>query len=309
MKINRIVFFGTPEFAVPCLEILTQHQKNVTLVVTQPDKPAGRGKKMTSPPIKIFCDENNIPCIQPKTIKSEKFLKQMKELKADLFVVVAFGRIFPNALLDVAPLSLNVHASLLPRWRGASPISQSILHRDVETGVSIMKVVEELDAGPVMLKKSILIEEDDDTEILTTKLSLLGSKTLLESIEMLERDEAKFVEQDDKHATFAPILEVEDARIDWNRTAEEIQHHIRAYAPSPGAHTFDGVERIKIYKSRVILDGPIGKPGTVTREKKRLKVDCVDGSLDLIELQRPGKKKQGVIDFLNGYPLERKLWS
>ncbi len=308
MKTDRIVFFGTPEFAVPCLDALQKNKQNIVLAVTQPDQPAGRGKKLTAPPIKQYCDANGIPCIQPKTITSEKFLQQMRELNPDLFIIVAFGRIFPQSLLDIAPLSLNVHASLLPKWRGASPISQSILHGDAEAGVSIMQLVQELDAGPYMLQKSVHSDENDDTLSLTIKLSNLGAQALLESIGQLNRDQYKFIEQDASQSTYAPMLTVEDAHIDWNRPAIEINRHIRAYAPSPGAHTSDGIDRIKIFKSKI--SEVSGKtPGELVREKKKLTIICGKGSLELLELQRPGKNKQPIVDFLNGYPMERKQWN
>lgn len=309
MKTSRIVFFGTPEFAVPCLKVLKDNQKNIVLVVTQPDQPAGRGKKLTSPPIKKFCDENGLTCIQPKSIKKEPFLNHMKELKPDLFIVVAYGKIFPTTLLEIAPLSINVHASILPRWRGASPISQSIFHQDAQTGVSIMKLEEELDAGPVMHLKKINIDSEDDTASLTQKLSDIGASALIEALDMLNKDQFKFVDQDNSKVTFAPILEVEDAKINWNKKAIEIQHHIRAYAPSPGAYTFDGTERIKIFKSKCTDEASSEKPGTLRRQKKRLSVACSDQWLDVVEAQRPGKNKQGIVDFLNGYSQERTSWN
>lgn len=306
---SRIVFFGTPEFAVPCLDILIKNKKNVVMVVTQPDQPAGRGKKLTSPPVKKYCDENAILCIQPKSIKSEKFFQTMKDFNANLSIIVAYGKIFPNSLLNLVPLSINVHASILPRWRGASPIAQSIYHQDAETGVSIMKVVEQLDAGPVMLIKKTPIDQNDDTESLTKKLSFIGAQALLDSVELIESGKHIFQEQDESLVTIAPILEVADAQIHWNDAATKIQHHIRAYAPAPGAHTSDGVERIKIYKSIVAEETTSEVPGTLRRQKKRLSVACADQWLDVLELQRPGKNRQGVVDFLNGYSSERTQWS
>ncbi|MEZ4846420.1 MAG: methionyl-tRNA formyltransferase [Bdellovibrionota bacterium] len=306
---NRIVFFGTPEFAVPCLDILVRNKKNVVLTVTQPDQPAGRGKKLTAPPIKKYCEQHGLSYIQPKSIKNEKFHRTIQDLDPSLSIVVAYGRIFPNSLLEIVPLSINVHASILPRWRGASPIAQSIYHQDAETGVSIMKVVEQLDAGPVMMLKKIPIDESDDTEMLTQKLSVLGAEALLEAVNLIEAGKQHFVEQDESLVTIAPILEVEDARIDWSQSAGKIQHHIRAYAPSPGAYTSDGIDRIKIYKSCVVNEKTEEKPGTLRRQKKRLSVACGDGWLDLLEVQRPGKNRQNVVDFLNGYPQERTRWN
>lgn len=309
MKTDRIIFFGTPEFAVPCLEILLKNKKNIVLVVTQPDQPAGRGKKLTSPPVKKYCDENGIKCFQPKSIKNSKFINQIKELQPNLLIVVAYGKIFPSELLNVVPLSINVHASILPRWRGASPISQAIYHRDEETGVSIMKLVEELDAGPVMNVKKIKIESDDDTSSLTQKLAVVGANALIESLNEIEMDQQKFIEQDQNEVTYAPILTVENAKIVWNRQAIEIQHHIRAFSPLPGAYTFDGSERIKIFKSMVMDEKTNETPGTLRKQKKHLSVACADQWLNLLEVQRPGKNKQGIVDFLNGYSREKMKWS
>jgi len=309
MKTERIIFFGTPEFAVPCLEALKKNGKNVVMVVTQPDQPAGRGKKLTSPPIKKFCDEHGMMFIQPKSIKKPDFIDQIKALKPDLFIVVAYGKIFPNSLLELVNLSINVHASILPRWRGASPISQSIFHGDEFTGVSIMKLVEELDAGPVMHVKKIKIDSEDDTASLTLKLSHIGADGLIEALDMLNKDQFEFMEQDESQVTYAPVLKVEDAQIQWSNKAVNIQQHIRAYSPSPGAYTFDGVERIKIFKSKLSDETTDQKPGTLRRQKKRLSVACGDFWLDLLEAQRPGKNKQGIVDFLNGYSPERKNWN
>lgn len=308
MKINRIVYFGTPDFAVTPLQTLIQHQKTISLVVTQPDKPTGRGKKMASPAVKVFCDQNKIECIQPTSVKTPEFLDLLKKQNADLFVVAAFGRILPQKIMDTA-LTLNIHASLLPRWRGASPIAQSILHGDSFAGVSIMKIVKELDAGPFMLQKKIPIDQSDDTETLTQKLSAVGSDALMEAIELLESGKAEFIDQDQRQVTFAPLLDVEAAQIDWKKTAKEIQQHIRAYGPNPGAYTSDGVERIKIFKSTLTLEKTDQEPGTLLRKKKQLLVSANDHWLDILEVQRPGKKKQGIVDFLNGYSMERTTWA
>jgi methionyl-tRNA formyltransferase len=305
----RIIFFGTPEFSVPCLQALKTNHKNIVLTVTQPDQPSGRGKKMSSPPIKKFCDENGLACIQPKSIKTDQFLKQIREFKPDLFIIVAYGKIFPKTLLDLVPLSINVHASILPRWRGASPISQSIYHQDAETGVSIMKLVEQLDAGPVMHIKKIPIDDHDDTASLTHKLSKVGSIALIEALNLIEQDQYKFTEQDNSKVTFAPVLKVENAKIQWTMSAVTIQHHIRAFSPWPGAYTSDGIERIKIFKSNLTSEKSNEKPGTLRRQKKRLSVACSDLWLDILEAQRPNKNKQGIVDFLNGYSHERILWT
>ncbi len=308
MNVNRIIFFGTPEFAVPALDALVKNKKNVLLVVTQPDQPFGRGKKIKSPPVKQYCDEQGIACIQPDSIKTESFFQEIQNQKPDLMIVAAYGRIFPVELLNQGALVINIHASLLPRWRGASPISQAILHGDQKTGIAIMKLVKKLDAGPVMLQKSLNIDENDDTESLTQKLSKLGGDCLLESLNKLEKDDYEFVLQDEANVTYAPMLEVQDAQIHWNKPAVEIQRHIRAYSPSPGAFTSDGYERIKIFRSQLTNESTAESSGKISRQKKQLRVSCGDQWLDILEVQRPDKKRQGIVDFLNGYPQERNQW-
>lgn len=308
MNVNRIIFFGTPEFAVPALDALVKNKKNVTLVVTQPDQPFGRGKKIKSPPIQQYCNEHGIACIQPGSIKTESFFQEIQNQKPDLMIVAAYGRIFPVELLNQGALVINIHASLLPRWRGASPISQAILHGDSKTGISIMKLVKKLDAGPVMLQKSLIIDESDDTESLTQKLSKLGGECLLESLGKLEKEDYEFVPQNEANVTYAPLLEVEDAHIHWSKTATEIQRHIRAYSPNPGAFTFDGHERIKIFRSQLTNESTTESSGKIFRQKKQLRVSCGDQWLDILEVQRPDKKRQGIVDFLNGYPQERNQW-
>lgn len=308
MNVDRIIFFGTPDFATPALEAIVQSGRNVVLVVTQPDKQAGRGKKLTAPPIKVFCEQNKIPYIQPRSIKTKEFRKGLKKYNADLYIVAAYGKIFTSTFIDRSPLLLNIHASLLPRWRGASPISRSILFGDQKTGVSIMKIVPELDAGPYMVQKQLLIEEDDDTASLTTKLANLGGVALLEALKQIEANQYEWVVQDESKATFAPMLKVEDAKINWNLPAENIHHHIRAFSPSPGAFTFDQVDRIKIYKSKLTQSPTEQPPGTFDRQKKQLRVSCSDDWLEILEVQRPAKNRQNIVDFLNGYPMERKQW-
>ena len=308
MQVERIIFFGTPDFAVPALRELHQNYK-VVQVITQPDQPAGRGKKLKSPPVKIYCDENKILYSQPPTIKGESFLREMHDLKPDVMIVAAYGKIFPQSLLSHFPMVLNIHASLLPRWRGASPISQSILTGDHETGISIMKIVKELDAGPVMLQKSIDIEDDDDTDTLTKKLSELGSESLMEALDDIKNDRFEFVEQNEKEVTFAPMLAVEDAKLNWENRACHIQRHIRAYAPMPGAFTYDSSERIKIFRSRLTNQEAREKPGSIVRQKKQLFVACGDEWIEILEVQRQAKNRQGITDFLNGYPMERMKWN
>lgn len=309
MNVDRIIFFGTPDFATPALEAIVQSGRNVVLVVTQPDKKAGRGKKLTAPPVKVFCDQNKIPYIQPRSIKTKEFRKGLKKYKADLYIVAAYGKIFTSTFLKKSPLLLNIHASLLPRWRGASPISRSILFGDTKTGVSIMKIVPELDAGPYMVQKQVVIEEDDDTASLTEKLANLGAAALLEALKKIEDNQYEWIAQDETKATFAPMLSVADAKINWNLPAENIHHHIRAYSPSPGAFTFDGQDRVKIYKSKLTHDPTNQPPGTFDRQKKQLRISCSDEWLEILEVQRPAKNRQSIVDFLNGYPMERKKWT
>jgi methionyl-tRNA formyltransferase len=300
----NIVFFGTPDFATASLEALLAGGHTVPLVVTQPDQPSGRGRKLSEPSVKRFARTRGIPVLQPGRVRDEGFLRTLRDAGAKLFVVAAYGRILPAELLAIPDLILNVHASLLPKWRGAAPIARSILAGEAETGVSIMRLVLELDAGDVLLRKGTTIGENESAGELTGRLSKLGGEALLEALDVVARGEARFTPQDRGNVTFAPPVKAEEGRIDWARSVRDIHNQVRAFNPWPGAFTCDGKQRIKLWRTERTTGQRQGEAtGTLRAEPGGLQVAAGDGWLRILELQREGKARQEVRSFLPGYPL------
>ncbi len=299
---SKIVFFGTPEFAVPTLKEILASGREVPLVVTQPDRPAGRGRRMKVPPVKAYALEQGLTILQPEKVKKPDFIASLKGVEADLFVVVAYGRILPREIWTFPRLILNVHASLLPRWRGAAPIARSILAGDATSGVSIMKIVSELDAGDVAMTRSTPIGADENAGQLSTRLAQMGSEVLVEALDLHDRGTLRFVAQDPTQVTYAPSIEVEEARVEWDQTTAQVHNQVRGFNPCPGAYTFDDVQRVKIWKSaRSDLPPEKVPSGTLRREKNRLWVATGDGWLEILEIQREGRARQAVAVFLPGY--------
>lgn len=235
----KVAFFGTPDFAVQTLRRLIDSRHDVVLVVSQPDKPAGRGRKLTAPPVKVCAQEAGIAVLQPKSARSEELREAVRTSGADVGVVVAYGKILPRELLDVPRFGfLNVHASLLPKYRGAAPIQWAVVHGEKKTGVSIMQIEEELDAGPVLLQREVDIFEDDDARSIHDMLSMVGAEAMVETLDDIEKTGRIEAEpQDHDAATYAPMIKRTDARIDWNKSAEEIIWLVRGFAAWPGAYT------------------------------------------------------------------------
>ena len=232
----RIVYMGTPQFAVPTLEYLLAHQENVVAVVTQPDRPSGRGRKLTAPPVKELALAAGLPVLQPKSIKTDEFLAEIAAYQPDLIVVVAFGRILPGALIDLPKHgTINIHASLLPKYRGAAPIQWSLINNEAATGVTIMQMDEGLDTGDILLPGAIPIAADDTAESLATKLSVLGGKMLIEALARLKDGKLPASKQNDAEATLAPLLCKQEGIIDWQKSATEISGLIRGLDPWPSA--------------------------------------------------------------------------
>lgn len=306
-----VVFFGTPEFAAASLEAVLASRRKVSLVVTQPDRPAGRGRKVTEPPVKRFAIANDLPTEQPKKLRDESFLRTLRGTQSKLFIVAAYGRILPPEILAIPGLILNVHASLLPRWRGAAPIARAILAGDAKTGISIMKLVQELDAGDVLLQRETGIGTDETCGELTERLSKLGGEILIEALELIECGKARFTPQDVSRITLAPAVSAEEAKIDWGRSAQEIHNQARAFNPWPGAFATDGKQRIKVWRTEITDEKTKGvAPGTLKTEKDRLWVATGDRWLEVSELQREGKARQGAESFLPGYSIATvKQWS
>ncbi len=300
---SNIVFFGTPLFSERSLKAILNSGRHVSLVVTQPDRPHGRGLTICSPPLKKFCLENNLAIEQPRRLKTQEFVNKIFLTQSKLFVVVAYGRILPATLLQIPQMTLNVHASLLPRWRGAAPIARSILSGDTSTGISIMKLVEELDAGDILLQMQTPIGPDETTGELTEKLAQLGARALIESLDLIDSGDVAFTAQDPHKVTHAPPLATEESRIDWNRSSQEIHNMVRAFNPSPGAYTSDEKWRVKIFRTARTDEPTLGEiPGTLRIQKSRLSVVTKDKWLEILEVQREGKERQLIPSFLCGYP-------
>jgi len=291
---------GTPEFAVPSLKALIESGDEVVAVVTQPDKPRGRGLEVTPPPVKILAQKYGIPVLQPQKIKTEEFLKQLEELRPDIICVVAYGKILPKGILELPRYGcINVHASLLPKYRGAAPINWAIIRGEKVTGITTMKMDEGMDTGDILLQREVPIEDEDTAETLSHKLSLTGAEVLIETLNLLKEGKLKPIPQNHSQATYAPMLKKEDGEIDWGKTAEEIKNLVRGTLPWPGAYTFLDNKILKVYKVRVV-EGQ-GKPGEVIKsDKETLRVATGENALDILELQIEGGKRLDTATFLRG---------
>ncbi|MCP4197205.1 MAG: methionyl-tRNA formyltransferase [Proteobacteria bacterium] len=301
----RIVFLGTPEFAVPILHALVRNTA-VVLVVSQPDRPTGRGRKLLPPPVKTAAMEFGLPVIQPDIVKGRRFANRIAEYRPDFIVTAAYGRILgPNLLRVATKESLNVHASLLPKYRGAAPVNWAILSGDGETGVSIMRMEEELDAGPVYHTVKTPIGPDETAGALLDRLSLLGAEAVIQVIEHFATHTPE--PQQHRQATFAPMLKKSDGVMDWCRSAASLHNHIRGMSPWPSATTLFKGEKLKIHASVVLDSGPAGgSPGTILSvAKEGIDVACKTGVLRLTELQAPGRKRLHAREFLAGKKIER----
>ena len=293
---------GTPEFAIPSLKVVSQNT-DLKLIFTKEDKRNTRGNKIIYSPVKQFGLDNDIEVIQPKRMKDEEVIDKIKEVNPDLIVVVAYGKILPKEIIDIPKYGIiNVHSSLLPKYRGASPIHSAILNGDKESGVSIMYIEEGLDSGDVILKETCEITEDDTLGTLHDRLKELGAIGLEKALKLIEAEEVKAEKQDDSKATFVKPITKEQAKIDWNNTKEVIFNQIRGLNPFPGAYTHNEKnENIKIYKSEKLEKEYDGENGTVVEmTKKGPVVKVANGALRLLEIKFEGKKLQSGADVVNG---------
>ena len=293
---------GTPEFAIPSLKVVSQNT-DLKLIFTKEDKRNARGNKIIYSPVKQFGLDNDIEVIQPKRMKDEEVIAKIKEINPDLIVVVAYGKILPKEIIDIPKYGIiNVHSSLLPKYRGASPIHSAILNGDKESGVSIMYIEEGLDSGDVILKETCEITEDDTLGTLHDRLKELGAIGLEKALKLIEAGEVKAEKQDDSKATFVKPITKEQAKIDWNNTKEVIFNQIRGSNPFPGAYTHNEKnENIKIYKSEKLEKEYAGENGTVVEmTKKGPVVKVANGALRLLEIKFEGKKLQSGADVVNG---------
>jgi methionyl-tRNA formyltransferase len=299
----RIVFMGTPAFAVPPLEALVRAGHELLAVVAQPDRPAGRGQALREPATKVFARERGVPVLQPEKVRDGRLAAELAALRPDVVCVAAYGRILGKDLLTLAPFgALNVHGSLLPRWRGAAPIQWAIASGERETGVTIMQMDEGLDTGDMLLQRALPIAADDTAETLAPRLAALGGEALVEALALLERGELVPVRQDPAQATLAPILEKEHGRVDWTLPAARISDRLRGFSPWPGAFTALEGRTVKLLQARPLDGAAPGAPGEARRVPGRgLAVTCGGGTALLVErLQPEGKGAQDALAFLNG---------
>jgi len=301
----RIIFMGTPDFAAKILKTLINGPDEVVAVVTQPDRAKGRGKKLTPPPAKVLAEDAGIPVLQPTKIKTEDFRNGLLTYRPDLIVVAAYGRILPKPLLELAPLGcINVHGSLLPRYRGAAPIQWSVINGEKETGVTIIQMNEGMDTGDILLKATFTTEPDETSGSLFDKLADLGSATLLKAIEGIQDGTIIPVAQDHEKATTAPMLKKNDGLIDWAKDAQEIERLIRGLDPWPTAYCFLDSKRLRLFRPEVLHKDNGAQPGTVVQADKRgIFIACGKNTLLVKEIQPEGKKRMPVESFLCGHPI------
>ena len=299
----RLVFCGTPQFAVPCLEAVVRERFDVRLVVSQPDRPKGRGLELVATPVKQVALAQGIPVTQPDKIKNnEEFKAQLEAIRPEAIIVVAYGRIIPRWMIDLPPLgNINVHASLLPKYRGAAPIQWAIACGETVTGVTTMRIDAGLDTGDMLLKAEVPIAADDTAVTLSPRLSQLGASLLVETLRAFESGEVQPTPQDDSQATVAPILKKEDGRIDFSRSASEIYNRLRGFQPWPGAFTTFRRKQLTVHAARPGM-GPNLAAGELAVSGELLFVGCgMHTVLELLEVQLEGKKRMRVADFVNGY--------
>ncbi len=293
---------GTPQAAVPCLDRLVRDGHEIVAAYTQPDRPAGRGQKIVFSPVKLFAIESDIPVFQPAKIRTPEALDTFKSHDADLAVVVAYGRILPDGFLTAFPRgAVNVHFSLLPKYRGAAPVNWAIAEGETETGVTTMKMDAGLDTGDILLQWPIAIGEGEDAVELMSRLAELGADILSETLSDLPSIHPR--KQDHSRATLAPILKKEDGRIDWYLNSQSLANRIRGFQPFPGSFTDLHGKRLKIWKAQAVTKAEFkGRPGeVVAADSSGLLVACGEGVLQLIEVQPEGKNRQSISDFLNGF--------
>lgn len=295
-----IIFFGTPEFAVPSLKALIETGEDVTLVVTQPERAKGRGHKLLPTPVKAAAKEMGIQVIEPLTLKDNDLILRLSETQPEFIIVVAYGKILPRRILDI-PLRgcINLHASLLPKYRGAAPIQWALINGEEITGITTMLMDEGLDTGPVFLKRELRIEENDNAESLSRKLSEMGATLLIETIRGIRSGSLRPKPQEGE-PSYAPPLKKKDGDINWNKTAREIFNLIRGTYPWPGAYCTIGSERVRILKAKPLND-LTGRPGVIEKvTKDELLVGTGKGLLSILELQPSGRSSMTIMAFLQG---------
>ena len=302
----RLVFMGTPEFAIPTLNALIDHGYEILTVVTQPDRPKGRGRKLAAPPVKELALAHRIEVLQPEKASGDQFCDLIRRMEPDLIIVVAFGQILKEDLLSVPKWGvINIHASLLPKYRGAAPIQWAILNNESRTGLTVMRMDEGLDTGPILFQEELPLLKDETAGQLHDRLALLAGVIIIKTLTDMANTYVKEVPQDDSLATYASKIERGDSLIDWNQPANKISCLIRALDPRPGAYTLLNGKEIKLFSPTVVDEGGLeGVPGRVlTYMKEGIHVETGQGIIGIREIQYPGKQRLFVSDFLRGFSL------
>ncbi len=305
----KIIFAGTPDFSVPGLQTLIDSQHEIMAVYTQPDRPAGRGRKLTASPVKQCAEQAGLPVEQPESLKDPAAQRRIAEYKADIMVVVAYGQLLPPVVLETPRLGcINVHASLLPRWRGAAPIQRAIIAGDTQTGVTIMQMAQGLDTGDMLAKVTTPIDPNETAAELHDRLAVLGNDALLDVIQQLQTDTAKPEKQDESETCYAAKLSKEEAPLNWAAPVESCQRQISAFNPFPVATAQLGEQTLRIWRSKIIdQDAILAEPGCIlSGDKQGIKVQTGAGVLLILELQAPGKKRMSAADFVNARPALRE---
>jgi methionyl-tRNA formyltransferase len=300
-----IIFMGTPEFAVPALKALHKNDQHIALVVTQPDRPKGRGRKLTPSPVKETAMNLGYPVIQPASVRTAEFMSCIEKYTPDFIVVVAFGHIIPKNILAIPKIAtINVHASLLPKYRGPAPIQWAIINEEKETGVTTMLMDEGLDTGDILLSSKLKIASDDTSGTLHGRLADLGADLLIQTLNAYETGDINPAPQNHTQATYAPILKKNDGRMNWKLPAKSLEAFIRGMTPWPGAFSFHEQKRLKFFKAKAIVMNTEASPGTVIKSfPDELWISTGKGVLSIMELQGESGKRLLIKDFLRGYKL------
>ena len=301
----RIIFMGTPDFAVPSLQALLNGPDQVIAVVCQPDRPKGRGKQLSPPPVKVLAEQHAIPVLQPDSVRKESFHRQIEALRPDPLIVVAYGKILPGALLQLPPFgAINVHGSLLPKYRGAAPIQWAVINGEAETGITIMQLDEGMDTGDILLQKTVVIGNQDTAGDLFSRLAQLGGATLAEALVLLKAGQLTPRPQENTQASAAPMFDKEKGHLEWSLPAERLQCLIRGLDPWPSAYSFLEGKRYRFFNPEVVLQRPSEPPGTIRQANNQgLLIATGTDSLLIREIQPEGKKRMTVEAFLRGLSL------
>ena len=302
----KVLFMGTPDIATGCLQELIDNKYNVIGVVTQPDKPQNRGKKLGMPPVKELALKHEIEVYQPQKAREEGFVNTLKELNPDIIVVVAFGQILPKSILDIPKLGcINVHVSLLPKLRGAAPINWTIINGDTKTGVTTMYMDEGLDTGDIILTEEFDLDDEITAGELHDKMKEIGAKTLIETLKLIEKEEAPRTPQNHDEMTYAPMMNKQLGQIDWNKSAKQIHDLVRGVNPWPSAYTTYKENIMKVWKTKVIDKTSNKQPGTVLSvDKEGIQVSTGENVILIKEIQMPGKKRVEVSEYIKGNSIE-----